>query len=144
MASGLTVTILDRTYDVEFTVPILRESEAELGRPIVSAIRDDRGWRGFTFDEVEKLLWVQCRRQNKRLTRQKLATDFEKHLTEKRGVLQEFQLALLTAFNQSDLVYRAPEAETPDEEEESPRPTLAVVPPLAGGTSESQEVLTGG
>jgi hypothetical protein len=141
---GFTVQILDRVYDVEFTPPILRESERELGRPIISSFRDERGWRGFTYDEMETLLWVQVRRQNKRLTRQKFQSQLDQHLSEKRGTLQEWHLALISAFNACDLWYRV--ERTDNEQEEASQEASAHPPTLTviTGTSAPPEASMGG
>lgn len=143
--ADITVQVLDRTYELEFTPPVLRESERELGRPIVSSMRDERGWRGFTYDEIETLLWVQIRRQNKRLSRQRFQNQLDQHLSEKRGTLQEWHLALIQAFNACDLWYRTSDR---DDEEASPeadaRPTAPALSLVAPGTSESPGVSTDG
>jgi hypothetical protein len=146
-----TAQVLDRLYDVEFTPPILRESERELGRPIIASIRDERGWRGFTYDEIETLLWVQIRRQNKRLTRQKFQSQLDQHLTEKRGTIQEWHLAIIQAFNACDLWYRTPDsiAETNGDEEaragdEARPPVAAPNLTIVGGISANLADSTGG
>jgi hypothetical protein len=150
-----TAQVLDRLYDVEFTPPILRESERELGRPIVASVRDDRGWRGFTYDEIETLLWVQVRRQNKRLTRPKFQAQLDQHLSEKRGTIQEWHLALIQAFNACELWFRPPEAEETNGDGEAraaddARPSVSSVtlsPPslsVVSGTSVNLADSTGG
>jgi hypothetical protein len=141
-----TAQVLDRLYDIEFTPPILRESERELGRPIIASIRDERGWRGFTYDEIETLLWVQIRRQNKRLTRQKFQTQLDQHLTEKRGTIQEWHLALIRAFNACDLWYRVPDTQEETNGDGEARAADEARPPLTvvGGTSANLADSTGG
>jgi hypothetical protein len=144
MASEFTIALGGRTYEIEFTPSILKESQAALGRPIISAIRDDRGWRGFTYEEIEALLFVQIRRQRKGILRQKVNDLLEAHLLAGHP-LQEVSLVFMQAFNACGLEYRLTRDDEDGEATAAPpgRPSLALVEtkgePVAAGTSESPE-----
>jgi len=141
MASEFTIVLGDRVYEIEFTPPILKESQTALDRPLAATIRDEKGWRGFTYVELEKLLWVQLRRQNTRLTPPRLNALIEAYLTTGGGTLQDLNLVLLRAFNACGLEYKLATPEAADDADAQEATAAPAARPPVGvadaGTSES-------
>jgi hypothetical protein len=118
-----------RVYDIEFTPPILRESERALERPLFGIVR---AGHGLTLEQTEQLLWVQVRRQNRRLTPQVFQRQLDAHWATGPGYLAA-ALVLIQAFNVSNLPFRADDGD--GDAAENGRPPMADAAPESGISS---------